>query len=49
LKFVAALSQESPVIVDMKDGTVRKYELPTDLPSDEDASDKDKDQHVAEK
>ncbi|KAI8577441.1 hypothetical protein K450DRAFT_251655 [Umbelopsis ramanniana AG] len=49
LKFVAALSQESPVIVDMNDGTVRKYELPTELPSDEDASDKDKDQQVAEK
>jgi hypothetical protein len=49
-KFVAALFQESPVVVDMNDGTIRRYVLPTDLPVDEDGvSDKDKDQQISEK
>jgi hypothetical protein len=52
MKFVAALFQDSPVIVDMNNDTVKRYELPNDLPADEDGTsdrDKDKDQFVSEK
>jgi COMPASS component SWD1 len=47
-KFVAALFQDAPVIVDMNNGKVERYELPNDLPVDEDGT-SDKDQVVKEK
>lgn len=47
-KFIAALFQDAPVIVDMNNGKIERYELPNDLPADEDGA-SDKDQVVKEK
>lgn len=47
-KFIAALFQDAPVIVDMNNGKVERYELPNDLPVEEDGA-SDKDQVVKEK
>ncbi|KAG2186066.1 hypothetical protein INT43_002504 [Umbelopsis isabellina] len=47
-KFIAALFQDAPVIVDMNNGKIERYELPNDLPVEEDGA-SDKDQVVKEK